>query len=490
MARKENLYKLISSLSKAEKRHFKISVSSSAGNSNYIKLFDAIDKQVIYDEVEIKKKFANEKFVKQLHVTKNYLAKLILKSLRNYHSFVSIEAELNIHVRNIEILYRRDLLDQCEAEIKRAENIADEYEKFSWLLQLMVWKRKVLMAMTSGVASSEVLDAILNKEKEAILKRERINEYWQLIARISDVFKGKLKWNVITHRKIFQNIKLANSLQARILFYHLHYTYNVTNGKSAEAGKVLTRLINYIEKYPYRIQDDPSSYITAMNNKIGHLLTDKDYKPVPALLNKIRSVPDKYGLKDSSSITVKLMLRYYNIELEMFRDLKRWDEGVSKISEVKTYLEKVNDSVPDMYRILFYYQFAYIYFRKNLYSEALKWTNEILYGKFTETREDILSYARFLNLIIHFEMKNIYVLRYAVESTRRFLKKKRTLLDYEKVLLKFFAKISTSLRENHKLLLLKLNNELFSSTDERKKNDILDYLDFDSWISEKLKDYK
>jgi len=36
---------------------------------------------------------------------------------------------------------------------------------------------------------------------------------------------------------------------------------------------------------------------------------------------------------------------------------------------------------------------------KNKLSEALHWTNELLSGKFSDLREDLKSYVRFLNLI-------------------------------------------------------------------------------------------
>ena len=65
MKKNEHLFYLIKSLSKAEKRHFKIFTDSEDKNKNYILLFDEIDKQIIYDEKIIKKKFWNATFVKQ-----------------------------------------------------------------------------------------------------------------------------------------------------------------------------------------------------------------------------------------------------------------------------------------------------------------------------------------------------------------------------------------------------------------------------------------
>ncbi|MEZ4950160.1 MAG: hypothetical protein R2784_12335 [Saprospiraceae bacterium] len=56
------------------------------GEKNYLKLFDLVSNQEEYDEESVKEAFKGEKIVNSLHVTKNYLVKLILKSLKLYYS--------------------------------------------------------------------------------------------------------------------------------------------------------------------------------------------------------------------------------------------------------------------------------------------------------------------------------------------------------------------------------------------------------------------
>ena len=56
---KEALFELIKSLSKSEKRYFKLLSSrhTIGDENNYVKLFDFIDKQTTYDEGVIFKEF-------------------------------------------------------------------------------------------------------------------------------------------------------------------------------------------------------------------------------------------------------------------------------------------------------------------------------------------------------------------------------------------------------------------------------------------------
>ena len=81
---KKHLFELIQSLSMSEKRFFKVFSSRHViGNENdYVKLFDLIQAMDIYDENLVVK----AKFVKNSSAEKNYLYRLILKSLNAYNA--------------------------------------------------------------------------------------------------------------------------------------------------------------------------------------------------------------------------------------------------------------------------------------------------------------------------------------------------------------------------------------------------------------------
>ena len=117
------LFNLIQSLSKSEKRFFKLSSSLQDGDKNYLKLFDYIEKQKKYDEAELKNYFQKEKFIKHLPSEKNHLYKLILKSLRGFHSDNSISSILKQELKNIEILYSKALYKECVKILKRSKRL-------------------------------------------------------------------------------------------------------------------------------------------------------------------------------------------------------------------------------------------------------------------------------------------------------------------------------------------------------------------------------
>lgn len=205
------------------------------------------------------------------------------------------------------------------------------------------------------------------------------------------------------------------------------------------------------------------------------------------MIYKIRRVPIRYGLKNNNPIAVKAMLHSFNVELEMYRDTQQADRGIEIIPKVRKYLEDKSLIIPTSYELLFYYQFSKLHYLKEEFGEALKYLNIILAGKYETTREDIQSYAHILFLVIHFELGNMILLRYAVESCRRFLKKKRVLENFEKILLSSFSKLSTIPKADYKEQFKKLKKDLFDGLSKKEKSNILDYFNFEEWIEKNLK---
>src|SRR5687768_10109552 len=99
------LFILVKSLSKAEKRHFKVYSSKRVlGTENiYFKLFNEIEKQQTYNEARIRE----QKIFKDLPTLKKRLYKAVLRSLAEFHSSIGIDVRDMLD--QVEILYSKSL---------------------------------------------------------------------------------------------------------------------------------------------------------------------------------------------------------------------------------------------------------------------------------------------------------------------------------------------------------------------------------------------
>lgn len=453
-----------------------------SGDPNYLRILDAILADGRADRASLAKSLQNRKSTDQLHVTKNYLYRLILADLRRANSRLTREAELHDLLRDVEILFRRDLPEQAERLIRKGLRIADRFEKFEIELELLGWHRRVLLTLGGARDFALALRGVAERE-EFLLEQLRLVQRYRRMAVELAMFDPAAD---LRHKPGVATETPPASLRAGILYYHVLFVEQIFEG-DVEAGEAtLETLMRRLEDRPEWIADDPEPYVTAINNRIGLLLRIGSAEQVVELLHTIRTIPDRYPRRGRKQLPVRTVLATYNVELELYRDTRDHPRGVVLISEVDDYLRKHERSAPREYRLLFYYQFAYLCFLAGDSKGSLHWLNFIITGSWGRNRPDIQGIARLLHLIIHYELGNIDLLKYAVESWRRVLKKQRKPVEYERVFLLFFSKLSTSRASDRGKLLRKLRDDLFPESNDVVDPDVLDYLDFKTWIDEKI----
>ncbi len=133
MKKIEELYRLIHSMSQAEKRYFKLYSKKykQAGKSNTVQLFELLDKQKEYNEVVLKRKLKKLKVVPSL---RNYLYNLILQCLTDFFSKNEKEYEVRQMIVQARILTNKMLYKQAKKILLKAKKIAYElYFSFLWV---------------------------------------------------------------------------------------------------------------------------------------------------------------------------------------------------------------------------------------------------------------------------------------------------------------------------------------------------------------------
>jgi hypothetical protein len=142
----DQLFRLIKSLTTAEKRYFKIFASRhTIGEKNeYVNLFDAIDKQENYNETKLLKLFSNNTFTHSPAIAKSRLFDIILKSLHAYHGDSSVDVELQRLMHSTEILFKKSLYDECRKILHRAKKMAQKFEKHFMMFEIYRWEKKLL----------------------------------------------------------------------------------------------------------------------------------------------------------------------------------------------------------------------------------------------------------------------------------------------------------------------------------------------------------
>ena len=140
---KDHLFSLIKSLSKSEKRQFKLYVGRLGVNedSKFLLLFNVIDKMTSYNELDIlQKKFVTKQ---QLSNLKAHLYKQILISLRLNPSHQSIPIQIREQLILQQFLYSKGLYKQSLKILDKAKQSALINEEKTWHMKLLNSKRSL-----------------------------------------------------------------------------------------------------------------------------------------------------------------------------------------------------------------------------------------------------------------------------------------------------------------------------------------------------------
>jgi hypothetical protein len=488
-------------MSKSEKRFFKLTSKLQSGPKNYLKLFDAIEKQSEYDEDAIKEEHKNESFVKHLPSEKNHLFHLILKSLRQFHAENSINSQLQEQIKNIEILYQKGLYKEGRKFIKRAKKIAYHYERFYYLFELINWEKQYLEEDFSPSSYDEELKKLMDEEKVVIDKLRNLAEYMILNSKINYVFrKGGYARNeqeraIIEEIEDYHLIKGKNtaiSRRAAATCYYIQGLCAIAKGEYEKSYGKFQRVIQIFEENPHLIAQIPQQYIKALNNLLYKNIDEGNFEEYAHLVEKIEKLKENTSFK-SKDVFVKIFTTTFVAEMIALDRQKKYQKGVeyieSKLDEYEKYAEDLNIEE----KSLINYNIAYTYFGAGEYKKALKWVNEIVNSHDQNFREDIYIFSRLFSIIIHYELGNYELIDYLVKSTYRYMLKKKKERGIEpmteKVFLKYMRKIARYYDKPKKVqqAFEDMYKELSETLKDPNEQIALRYFDFPEWAKNKMK---
>lgn len=489
------LHSLIKSLTKSEKRFFKLNSSLQSGEKNYLKIFDFIEKQKKYDEEELKEAFKKETFIKHLPSEKNHLYKLILKSLRAYYSDQSVSAHLKQEIKNVEILYKKALYKECNKFVKRAKEVAREYEKFYYLFELISWEKKLLEeAYESGIFSKN-LDELIEEETEVIEKLRNLAEYHILYSKINYVFrsggftrneKEREIVNEIADYHLIKGKNTAISTRATTICYYIKGLCSASKRDYEDALINFKKSKSVMENHPKIKNDLPQRYISTLSFILHSYIDSYKFDRAEEVINDLRNLQSKkpFGSLDAK---VRLFTATHIGALQLYNRQGKFSKSLELIPAIENGIEHFEDKINKEKILLFTYNTAYAYFGVGQYKLALKHINVVLNDNEKQLRQDIYSFSRIFNLIIHFELNNHDFLEYDMKSTARYLNKYEKDYEVEKLFISEMKALSRVNSENEKQQhLVTFRDKLKDLLKVDRENVILEYFDLYAWLQSKI----
>ncbi len=493
----EDLFVLIKSLTQNEKRHFAIYADKYSGRGMriYILLFKEMDKMKVYDEKLILQKYRKETFAKQIHVTKNYLYKLILTSLRSFHAVTSIELKIKNLLQDVEVLFNeKALYQQCYKILKKAKGLASGHEKFIALQEISEWEYRVAFALED----METLEALMMKSfSEEQLNMEKHLEkrrFQQLHAKVFLTMRKKAsvrdaelkkKYENLFSSSLLQNNDGGSSIQSGFYFHTLHFLYYDKRSEYRKAFEAAGKALKCIESKMNVAIDQPTYYVIGLNNFLLTALKIKEYSHFLSALEKVKAMTATLN-----RYTQHIELRIFKIvnlsELRYMIMRTDIDGGRRVVKNISTGLKTFEGMIDKTTEVGFIFNISYFYFLAGEYRLAKQWLSKLIIDRNDKVREDLFSLARILNLLIHFELNDMDTLSYIIQSSRRYLSGKKLLYKTEESVLSFFKHMLESNRKPAITLQKKLKNEFLIYVKDPYEKTVFEFINLLLWIESKI----
>ena len=132
----------------------------------------------------------------------------------------------------------------------------------------------------------------------------------------------------------------------------------------------------------------------------------------------------------------------------------------------------------------FYFGLVLANFGAGKQNKALFWLNKVLNDNEQTLRQDIFTYARLFNLVVHYELANYDLLEYIVRSTQRFLSKHHRAHQVENLLIESIKKLARITEPSAKRDLFRsLHQQLVALVKDPNESLVLKYFDVVAWAS-------
>jgi len=442
----DKLFVLIKSLQKSEKIFFKKNAGlyRKEGASNYLKLFDAIDKQVDYDEKKLLSKFKGSSVAKYFSVSKNYLYESILKSLRTFRQGKSLKDKVQALQEEATILIEKGLNKEALSMIKKAKKIAYSIDYFTGILELIVLERSLTGTI---VKLSAAINQKISKEREAILARLQrqhevstayheisfMNRNYQFLRSGEDLMKIK----TLIQQPLFETIDNMPSFHSKLHYYYAWAIYYQLTSNHELEWENKRQLMLLWDAYPQMKGELERKYTTSLTIYASSChLNDK----TDELWNTIQVIEQFES--QNNIIAVKMffqLITCYCYYFDDSLDLEKWKAAIPKF---EAELDRYNDPRFILIKRAAYLNILRIYIILGEYESAQNYSLLLNQLPKSEVHQDAQYLAQLFSLVVYFKLEQEEQIQSLCRSIEYKINKDDNAYQYEHLLLKFFRKLA------------------------------------------------
>ncbi len=491
---KDALFVLVKSLSKSEKRQFKLYVGRLGVNTDakFLALFNLLDKSKVYSEKDIIESNIVKKT--QLSNLKAHLYKQILVSLRLNPVNQNIRVQIREQLDFATILYQKGLYKQSLKILDKVKAVAIENEEKNIAYEIVELEKIIeTQYITRSIPDRADELAIQAKELSAqnVMTSKLSNLSLQLYGMMlkvgyvrSDEDLKKVKNYFNNHLPIYNIEDLG--FREKLWLYKAYLWYSFLTQDFLSCYKYANKWVDLFYENKEMIYLNPVFFLKGNHYLLESLFYVKYSSQFKSTLIKMEAMIESKGFPKNDNIASLAFLYLTSNKLNQHFLEGTFEKGLYIVRIVEYGINKHKDRIDEHHIMLLYYKCACLYFGIGDNKTCIQYLKKIINNKNLKMREDLMCFARVLSLVAHYEAGMDYHLEVQLKSTYKFLIKMNDLHAVQKEMIKFLRNLRdiypTELQNEFK----KLHTELKKYEDHPYEKRAFLYLDIISWLESHL----
>jgi hypothetical protein len=491
MAKTSTLIILVNSLTKGEKRYFKLNSSLQEGSKDYLTLFNLMEDH--HDPREIREAYSKMRPNSSFEVASKYLYKVITDCLLNLRSDQNIVNKLVNALLKTNILFEKSLYEEGFRQLSKIIDAAEKYE-LHWM---MLWACRLELFHLGNLNFYSLSETELEQKhlkiSELIRQTGNSHQHTSLYESLRHrlLYKGNVRTAkqkeeltdlLVSEVNIVSNSRGENiNSQITHLLFQAYYFITVSNYQAAL--QTFYELNELLEENQFMWADSPVDYLNTLEGILDSLHTIRRYKEMTFFLEKIRSIqmPALY-------LEVMAQRVLFKYEVVAFLDTGHFEQAEKIKNKYEDALVKKLHLLDVSKQADVYLYIALIYIGMNNMNQANNYLDKVLLQNKLFYSLPVYRTFRLVNLIVHYELHNYDYLKYETRSIKRTLDTvTNTSYALERLIFKFIE--SPELLQSSKsraAFLKKLQQDFFHIKEDKYSIQLLKVFDFLTWIEAKL----
>jgi hypothetical protein len=491
MAKTSSLVLLVSSLTKAEKRYFKLYSSIQSGSKNYMVLFDIICQ--VSDIPDIKAEFQKKLPGASYEVTSKYLYELLMDALVYLKSKDNDETiKMNQTLSVIKVLFERSLTTEALSELQKLKNFASKRGNNVIMLNALLIETEYIRKLNfADVAEKDLIDHQMQVASaiKSVGYAQQHTALYELIkhrmihkgnARTAKQ-KDELNDLVVSEMSIIGHSSM-NNFEAKKTHLLFQSTYCMIVGDYRSALATFSELNLLFENNRDAWKNTVTDYLECLAGILDSLQTIGRYKEMDEYLLKIENVPDSHN--ENALLKLRLIFIYKSAAL---LNEGLFDEGIKLIEELRDELIDKASVLSFDKQSAIHLHVALIHLSSGRPQHVVKYLNRVLldYAFFHHSSE--YKTLRLIRLLAQYELNNVDMIDYEVKALKRQLSSATKTYKLEKLMFKFLQQPLQHMSQKSRVALWnKIKPEFDELYSDRFEIRIVNIFNFSAWAEAKV----